>query len=73
MEATGLRDGLLLALGGRSWLKRHLTSALKRLSLQVSSTQRFVTCGDLALLARPAPEPHTRDVARVGGGGPCLT
>jgi hypothetical protein len=52
VERAGIRDWLLLALGGRWWLKRRFARALRCLSHQLAPTPAFVG-GDSALLASP--------------------
>ena len=54
VERAGLRDGLLLALGGRWWLRRRFASALSCLSHQLAPRPAFVSGGDSAPLASPS-------------------
>jgi hypothetical protein len=55
VERASLRDRLLLAFGGRWWLRRRFANALSCLSYQLAPTPTFVTGGDSALLAFPPP------------------
>jgi hypothetical protein len=54
VETAGLRDQLLLALGGRWWLRRRFASALSCLSHRIAPTPAFVSGGDSALSAVPS-------------------
>jgi hypothetical protein len=54
VETAGLRDRLLLALGGRWWLRRRFASALSCLSHRIAPTPAFVSGGDSALSAVPS-------------------
>jgi hypothetical protein len=49
VEKAGLRDGLLLALGGRWWLRRRFASALSCLSQELAPTPAFASGSDHAL------------------------
>jgi hypothetical protein len=53
VETAGLRDRLLLAFGGRRWLRRRFASALSSLSRQLAPTPALVS-DDSALLATPS-------------------
>jgi hypothetical protein len=53
VKRTGLRDRLLLAFGGRWWLRRRFASALSCLSHQLALTPAFARGGDSAVLASP--------------------
>jgi hypothetical protein len=55
VEKAGLREGLLLAFGGRWWLGRRFASALSCLSHQLAPTPAFVNGGDSALLTFRLP------------------
>jgi hypothetical protein len=46
VETAGLRDRLLLAFGGRWWLRRRFASALSCLSHRIAPTPAFVSGGD---------------------------
>jgi hypothetical protein len=54
VERAGLGDGLLLAFGGRWWLRRRFASALSCLSHQLAPTPAFVRGRDSALLVSPS-------------------
>jgi hypothetical protein len=57
VETAGLRDRLLLAFGGRWWLRRRLASALSCLSHRIAVTPAFVSGGDSALSAIRCAQP----------------
>jgi hypothetical protein len=48
VETAGLRDRLLLAFGGRWWLRRRLASALSCLSHRIAPSPAFVSGGESA-------------------------
>jgi len=54
VETAGLRDRLLLAFGGRWWLRRRFASALSCLSHRSAPAPAFVSGGDSALSAVPS-------------------
>jgi hypothetical protein len=54
IETAGLRDRLLLAFGGRWWLRRRFASALSCLSHRIAPTPAFVSGSDSALSAAPS-------------------
>jgi hypothetical protein len=54
VETAGLLDWLLLAFGGRWWLRRRFASALRSLSHRIAPTPAFVSGGDPALSAIPS-------------------
>jgi hypothetical protein len=56
VETAGLRDRLLLAFGGRWWLRQRFATALSCLSHRIAPTPAFVSGGDSALsVIRCAP------------------
>lgn len=55
VETAGLRDRMLLALGGRWWLRRRFESALSCLAYRIAPAPAFVGGGDTALSAVPCP------------------
>jgi hypothetical protein len=54
VETARLRDRLLLAFGGRWWLRRRFASALSFLSHRIGPTPAFVSGGDSPLSAAPS-------------------
>jgi hypothetical protein len=54
VETAGLRDQLLLAFGGRRWLRRRFASALSCLSHWIAPTPALVSGCDPALSAVPS-------------------
>jgi uncharacterized protein YjiS (DUF1127 family) len=54
VDRAGLSDGLLLALGGRWWLRRRFASALSCLSHHLAPAPALVSGDDSALLVSPS-------------------
>ena len=55
VETAGLRDRMLLALGGRWWLRRRFATALSCLAYRIAPTPALMGGGGPALSAVPCP------------------